>query len=432
METFIDEIAKGIVAEGWSDPSKVCVVFPTRRACLIFRNRFAHHSGKPVWAPKVMSIGDFVSTNSGYPVSEEMELLTALYDVYKIHWPKHDFGKFYPWGRMLLGDFDEADKQVEDPILMFRNIAELKKIDAAFLPDAESLKFLTGFLKTMDVENLTKLQKEFAENWNNLRSIYEGYQSELTKRNLSYEGRSYKHFISNIKCGLFKPNYELLIFAGFHGFSLIEEKMIAELGTLSKTKIHWDTDDLYVKDPIHEAGAYFRESEIIKKHPVNPSSRITSENKNLEIISVPLIAGQAKLTGQILKDLFKEAPESIHRTAVVLPDEKTLLPVLFAIPGEFDSLNVTMGFPLKQSQFASLIVTLKKLAESSEKNTSGEWVFDRRLVKQTIAHPLIASSFSIQKSDPEIHEWRLTQEQIANLFGFTDSSMVFQGSEDAS
>ncbi|MFM7768794.1 MAG: hypothetical protein ACKO9S_13170, partial [Bacteroidota bacterium] len=304
METFIDEIAKGIVAEGWSDPSKVCVVFPTRRACLIFRNRFAHHSGKPVWAPKVMSIGDFVSTNSGYPVSEEMELLTALYDVYKIHWPKHDFGKFYPWGRMLLGDFDEADKQVEDPILMFRNIAELKKIDAAFLPDAESLKFLTGFLKIMDVENLTKLQKEFAENWNNLRSIYEGYQSELTKRNLSYEGRSYKHFISNIKSGLFKPNYELLIFAGFHGFSLIEEKMIAELGTLSKTKIHWDTDDLYVKDPIHEAGAYFRESEIIKKHPVNPSSRITSENKNLEIISVPLIAGQAKLTGQILKDLF--------------------------------------------------------------------------------------------------------------------------------
>ncbi|MFM2190000.1 MAG: hypothetical protein RL491_386, partial [Bacteroidota bacterium] len=432
METFIDEIAKEIIAEGWSDPSKVCIVFPTRRACLIFRNRFGHHSGKPVWAPKVMSIGDFVSTNSGFPVSEEMELLTALYDVYKSHWPKHDFGKFYPWGRMLLGDFDEADKQVEDPILMFRNISELKKIDATFLPDAESLKFLTGFLKTLDVENLTKLQKEFAENWNNLRSIYEGFQVELDKRNLSYEGRSYRQFISNIKNGLFKPDYDSLIFAGFHGFSLIEEKMIAELGKLSKTKIHWDTDDLYVKDPLHEAGAYFRESEIVKSHPVKTSNRITAQNKSLDIISVPLIAGQAKLTGQILQDIFKEAPESINKTAVVLPDEKTLLPVLFAIPGAIESLNVTMGFPLKQSQFASLIVTLKKLAESSVKNTSGDWVFDRRLVKQTIAHPLIASSFSIQKSDPDIHEWRLTQEQIANLFGFADSQSVFQGAEDSS
>lgn len=432
METFIDEIAKELIAEGLSDPSKVCVVFPTRRACLIFRNRFAHHAGKPVWAPKVMSIGDFVSTNSGFPVSEEMELLTALYDVYKNHWPRHDFGKFYPWGRMLLGDFDEADKQVEDPILMFRNIAELKKIDATFLPDAESLRFLTGFLKTLDVENLTKLQKEFAENWNNLRSIYEGFQGELTKRNLSYEGRSYRLFITNIKNGLFTPTYERLIFAGFHGFSLIEEKMIVELGKLSKTKIYWDTDDLYVKDPIHEAGAYFRDSEIIKTHPVSSSKQITTESKILDIISVPLIAGQAKLAGQILQDIFKESPESIHRSAVVLPDEKTLLPVLFAIPGEIDSLNVTMGFPLKQSQFASLIVTLKKLAESSEKNPNGEWLFDRRLVKQTVAHPLVASSFSIQKSNPEIHEWRLTHEQIANLFGFPDSKLVFKGAEDAS
>jgi len=432
MDTFIDEIAKELIAQGLSDPSKVSVVFPTRRACLIFRNRFAHHIGKPVWAPKVMSIADFVSTSSGYPVSEEMELLTTLYDVYKIHWPQHDFGKFYPWGRMLLGDFDEADKQVEDPVFMFRNIAELKLIDAKFLPDAESLKFLTGFIKTMDVGSLTKLQKEFAENWNNLRSIYEGFQQELTKRNLSYEGRSYRLFLKDLKEGNYKPNHEKIVFAGFHGFSLIEERMISELGKLTKTEIKWDTDDLYVKDPLHEAGAYFRESEILKTHPTKPTDRISTKPKVIDIISVPLLAGQAKLTGQLLKDICKESPESIQRTAVILPDEKTLLPVLFAIPEEINSLNVTMGFPLKQSQFASFIVTLKRLAEAGVKSANGEWLFDRRMVKQTIAHPLIASSFSIQRPDPKIHEWRLNSNQISDLFGFEDAVKVFKGAEDSS
>lgn len=432
MDTFLDDIAREIIAGHAVDYSKIGIVFPTRRACLIFRNKFAQHVGKPTWSPKIMSIGDFVSTHSGHPVSEEIELLTTLFDVYKQYWPKHDFGKFYPWGSMLLGDFDEADKQVEDPVFMFRNIAELKKIDAAFLPDAESLEFLQGFLKTMDLAKMTKLQKEFAENWNNLRHIYEKFQLELSRKNLSYEGRSYRMFVEQISQGNASLPYSKIIFAGFHGFSMIEEKMILAIEKKVETKIYWDTDDAYYANPMHEAGSYFRSAAITKNHPVQSSKKIIEQDKSIEIISVPLVAGQAKLAGQLVKDLFLEQPDQIGRTAIVLPDEKALLPVLFAIPKEIESLNVTMGFPLKQSAFASLIVNLKKLSESSVKNTTGTWQFDRRIIKQLIAHPLIASSFPIGKPNPDLHEWRMTSDEISVRFEFPQAAAVFMGADGAS
>jgi RecB family exonuclease len=429
METFLDEIARKVVAAHEGDHSKICLVFPTRRACLIFRTRLSLIIGKPVWSPKIMSIGDFVSTHSGHPISEEIDLLTTLYDVYKEYWPKHDFGRFYPWGNMLLGDFDEADKQVEDPVFMFRNIAELKKIDATFMPEVESLEFLKGFLKTMDLSKMTKLQKEFAENWNNLRHIYEKFQLQLTNKNLSYEGRTYRLFVEKIKRDIAPLPYSQIHFAGFHGFSMIEEKMIFELGTKIETKIWWDTDDAYLSDPLHEAGSYFRNSTITKTHPISRTNRIKIEDKSIEIISVPLLAGQAKLAGQIVKDLLNKHPERIAKTAIVLPDEKSLLPVLFAIPKEIDSLNVTMGFPLKQSPFASLIINLKKTAESSTKNNQGEWLYDRRIVRQLISHPLVMSSLSIRKPNPEIHEWRLTSRDIEAKFEFPDAGVLFYGLE---
>ncbi|MFM7078761.1 MAG: PD-(D/E)XK nuclease family protein [Bacteroidota bacterium] len=430
MSSFIDQVADRITTSSPGDYRGICLVFPTRRACLIFRNRLAARQKNPIWAPKIISIGDLVSTYSGHPVSEEMELLTILFEVYKKHWPQDDFGKFYPWGRMLLGDFDEADKQVDDPVSMFRNIAELKKIDATFMPDPESLNWLTGFLKTLDTGKVTKLQREFAENWNNLKFIYEEFNSVLDQRGLSYEGRSYRKMLSSLLAKTTVLPFNKILFAGFHGFSKIEEKLIQTIGNTIPTEVIWDTDALYTNDPIHEAGAYFRESELTKAHPVTNTEKIAVEPKEIQVISVPLIAGQAKLAGSIIRELLSKEPATANRTAVVLPDEKSLLPVLMAIPKEVQSLNVTMGFPLKQSLFASLVVLLKKLSESSENKNNGIWTFNKRLVAQVIAHPLVASSFEITEPNPKnIREWKLEVDHIINVYGFNDAGYVFFGTD---
>ena len=42
-------------------------------------------------------------------------------------------------------------------------------------------------------------------------------------------------------------------------------------------------------------------------------------------------------------------------TAVVLTDENLLLPLLHALPAEIGKVNVTMGYPLKQSLSYSFV-----------------------------------------------------------------------------
>ena len=47
--------------------------------------------------------------------------------------------------------------------------------------------------------------------------------------------------------------------------------------------------------------------------------------------------------------------------AVVLPDESLLMPVLYSIPEEVESVNVTMGYPLRAGSIVSLMESVKSI-----------------------------------------------------------------------
>ncbi len=150
METFIDQVIDVVKKKHGDAFRNTCIIFPTRRACLIFRQRLAASYDIPIWSPGILSIGDFISKHSVFPVTDEIPLLITLFEVYQKQWPGQDFGKFYAWGQMLLNDFDEIDKQLSDPSRVFSNISEMKKIDAAFLPDPSSLTWIQEFIASMD------------------------------------------------------------------------------------------------------------------------------------------------------------------------------------------------------------------------------------------------------------------------------------------
>ena len=83
-------------------------------------------------------------------------------------------------------------------------------------------------------------------------------------------------------------------------------------------------------------------------------------------MGVPSAIGQAKQVYPILQALADEqqlTDESALRTAIVLPDEHLLVPVLNAIPEAIQHINVTMGYPLAGTPVAALmeyILTLQK------------------------------------------------------------------------
>ena len=76
------------------------------------------------------------------------------------------------------------------------------------------------------------------------------------------------------------------------------------------------------------------------------------------MIGIPSGIGQAKQVCSILNELCKEdemSAEEALRTAVILPDEHLLIPVLNAIPEQIKRINVTMGYPLAGTPVASLM-----------------------------------------------------------------------------
>ncbi|WP_303026183.1 PD-(D/E)XK nuclease family protein, partial [uncultured Parabacteroides sp.] len=78
----------------------------------------------------------------------------------------------------------------------------------------------------------------------------------------------------------------------------------------------------------------------------------------IEVIGIPSGIGQAKQVHSILSELCKEdemSAEEALRTAVILPDEHLLIPVLNAIPEQIRRINVTMGYPLAGTPVASLM-----------------------------------------------------------------------------
>ena len=86
-----------------------------------------------------------------------------------------------------------------------------------------------------------------------------------------------------------------------------------------------------------------------------PEEKVKTE---IEVIGIPSGIGQAKHVYTLLSDWCKEAEMSLEealRTAVILPDEHLLIPVLNAIPEQIRRINVTMGYPLAGTPVASLI-----------------------------------------------------------------------------
>jgi hypothetical protein len=82
------------------------------------------------------------------------------------------------------------------------------------------------------------------------------------------------------------------------------------------------------------------------------------------------------------------SPENAHNTAIILADENLLLPVLTSLPGKETDVNITMGFPLKQSDVYTLVKNLTDLQKNSViKN--GTLYFSHRDVLNVLRNSLL-------------------------------------------
>ncbi len=392
MKTFLNELAIYVSEEYSGKLQKIAVVFPSRRAGIFFKRDLAKTIGKPSWSPAVYSMNDFIYECGSLKPLEGIKLVLELYGIY-IKYDKQEFDDFYKWGEMMLGDFDIADKFMVNTDRLFRAIEDIKEIEERFeeeLP-AEYIRFWKSVLNGEE-----EVKGEFLRIWKILGSVYKEFKNKLIETGFSYEGLAFRKFAEELKTGKRIINFDKIIFAGFNGISKSESEIFTILKEAGKAEIYFDADEYYVNEKKQEAGFFIRKH--LKKFDKKESGRFFSDKlingeKNITFSGTALNSGVAKSSGVFVKELISKGLFNETNTAIVLPDENLLLPVLYSIPEEAGEFNVTMGYPFKYSQVYNLFKILRDL-QKNRIHKGGKILFHHKDIEKVLLHPYIKYSNS--------------------------------------
>jgi len=386
MKSFISQTAGIIYKNHGTNLTGILVVFPSKRAGYYFRRELAALIDKPVWSPAVISINEFISKYSGYDTADYLTLLFELYDAYSKFLPDETYDSFYTWGDMLLKDFDVIDKYNVDASKLFKVIKDEKEIEAAFPLEArEQLSaFWSSIFKT---ESDNEYRNKFIEIWSKLLQVYNEFRKKLDSKGIAYEGMSVKNLSDNI--GKINFEYDKMYFAGFNSLNKCEEKIIGSLVRSGKAVVLFDADSYFIEDKRQEAGKFLRKNfKTFGPGLIQPDNRLAGGAKNITVTGSPLTAGMVKAFGNELKKFVSSDGFVPERTVVVLPDENTLLPVLYSLADEIKDINVSIGLPFRATPFYNFISRLRKL-QNGKKPEKEKFRFYHKDFTGILLHPYV-------------------------------------------
>ena len=360
MKPFLYQVASLFYEKWEAEVSRLAFVFPNRRTGLFFQKYLSEVADTPLFSPTILTINDLFIQLSGKQSADRISMLFILYDIYiRQSGSTETFDEFLYWGEMLLNDFDDIDKYMANARMLFSNVTDLREIenDFDFLSD-EQIAAIRSFWSSFYPRGDTPNQQQFLAVWQVLYDLYEEFRATLAAEGKGYEGMIFREVVESMERGE-SPDlpYEQIVFVGLNALSVSEERFLAQLQKREIADFYWDYVSDKVTDPDNKA-SYFV-SRNLKSFP--SSMKLPSEEKvktEIEVIGIPSGIGQAKHVYTLLSDWCKEAEmssEEALRTAVILPDEHLLIPVLNAIPEQIRRINVTMGYPLAGTPVASLI-----------------------------------------------------------------------------
>ncbi|HMQ78143.1 MAG TPA: PD-(D/E)XK nuclease family protein [Ignavibacteria bacterium] len=387
MSHFLDKLAGELLNKHGSDISELQIVFPSRRAGLYFKKYLSEKINTPVWAPVTYGISEYIRENSDQLIADDLTLIFELYEVYKEFAEEVTFDKFYPWGEIILRDFDEIDKNLADANYLFRILREHKKVEEDFEYNVADLDEFYRFWNSFSERDITGLQDEFIKTWEILGKVYHKFRERLLGLNICYEGMAYRQLYEKVQMKQYVTGYKKIIFAGFNQLNRCEEGIIKGLLANGSAEIYWDADKYYIDDKLQESGKFLRENfvnlEISEPNWIGNS--LAESAINIKMIGSPLEVSQAKVLGSELEKLKQDTSA---KTAIILPDDSLLMPVLRSIPGSISAINITMGYSFKNSLLFSLFELLRDLNLNSRGEGSSKEFYHRDIIG-VLLHPYI-------------------------------------------
>ena len=411
MIPFLRQIAERYYAEYGSRMESVAFVFPNRRAGVFFRQALSSVASQPMFAPDILAINDLFLRESSLLQADKVTLLFSLYQTYcdVVEVPE-SFDRFCFLGEMLLADFNDIDKYMADARQVFQNIGDLKDIerDLSWLNDEQKaiVRQFWGVLLDNRAEKKA-FEQQFSDIWSNLFAIYTQFKADLRRRGIGYDGMIFRDVAE--KADDLHLDYARVVFVGFNALTKTEAALFEKCRKQGIGDYYFDYQSPEITQFANVAGRFIEDNKSFKSlyeldAPQNPVER------QIELIATPSDIGQTKQVCRILNDLQRENPENTNlRTVVVLPNERLLVPTLYAIPETVATVNVTMGYPLSLTPIATLMEQLITLQINQRKHAD-ELHFYYKHVLAILNHPYVC------RKKPDVVRRLVARITAENLF----------------
>lgn len=385
MDSFLKETAQTLL-QSKRDLKGVKVILPNRRAGLFFIKYLSQLVDKPLWMPEVITIEDLFYQLADKKPADKLTLIYELYRVFQALTDRQEsFDRFFFWGEMILKDFNDLDQFLVNPEKLFTNLKEQKVLESdwSFL-SPEQVKLIREFWASFEGRDHAH-QEKFLRFWDMLYPLYTGFNASIESLGLAYGGKIYREVVAGLET--VTPMREQLIFVGFNAFTTTEEKLIKHLVNHSGAEIFWDMDTYYLDRSEQEAGLFFRQ---YRKDPIlgatfpeSIPNHLQQHKASIKTYNVPLKINQANLVAGLLEQVKGE--EDWEETVVILPEEQLLFPLLNVLPEKINRVNVTMGYPVRQTPvytFLEAVLELQRYAKVED----GELHFYHKPVKDLLSN----------------------------------------------
>jgi len=349
MPSYLTQLAQKIASNSETPLEHTIVVLPNKRAKRELLRELASHFTKPVFAPNILSVNEFIESLSSLKKIDNDELLMRLFKVYKEKNAEKsdDFTAFLAWAPLFLQDINEIDMHLADASLIFSNLSEVKTLETSF-----------------GKENLTEAQRQYLHFYNQLADLYAVFTNALRAENVGYEGMIYRDVansfyhkehkestkgtnvnlceLSEKLCTLSGQNTRY-IFAGFNAVTPTELEILHYFYTHKNAEIYFDID--FFHDDKY--GIFIEEIRQKLRIPEIPKSNdYKKKPKQISCISAPRRTAQVYQAIEVLNTIAQEQG-NLNDTVLVFADETMLLPFIQAYNCEH--ANITMGYPLQST-----------------------------------------------------------------------------------
>lgn len=426
MVPFLENIARAYFENESDRLFEYCFVFPNKRSALYFTDymsRIARENGRPLLMPATTTIVDFIESFSDSAPGDRLELIFILYNVYCNVIKRHngtekadtiDFNRFVQWADVLLNDFDDVDDAMAEPSELFRNVGNLKEISANYLTPEQidvirhywSDEKIPAEVKDFwnhvahpatDSAPATSVSMGFLRLWQVMFEVYSEFTERLEAAGLHTRGMAVRNAV-RILDGTAPETlpFRRYIFIGFNSLSNAEKAIFSRLQAMhdgTTADFYWD-----LSSPAF-AGHMLDAANIVERYARNYPSLYDCvppipDYPSIEVIGIPSRVGQAKTVGKLLETLYpvnrELSADTLRDTAVVLPEETMLTPLLGAIPERVNPLNITMGYKLRNTAVSGLMRDIVTMHMRSYQSKVRRTFFYEDVIK-VLSHPVVRS-----------------------------------------